>query len=197
MDEIDRLNPSLIFPHHHIAVDRRARHLTVLVLMRFPASIAQTGPLDEVAKEVFFSMSIDNTTTCELGSLMVDGIDLDAYEIRSYDSATAIQFRGDGRLAKFREVGRKILAPIVEGSLSLFPDGMIEPMIHGSQKNFGDLAYGSIARSPLPGELDCERWRRAISNPVRFRFTRIHLLVSDEALTNPRTEGLDDLVIGV
>jgi hypothetical protein len=100
-------------------------------------------------------------------------------------------------LSRFRDKARELLAkPIldIENSLS---KGTINSLVDAdTSKNKGDRAFGSIARSSCRSDKSIERYRVSLQEQIKFNFKHIHLLTSDEALTNPRIPNVEDFIIG-
>lgn len=109
-----------------------------------------------------------------------------AKERRCFDDSTTVQFVDSPDLESFR----KAIRPILEGPVATMvshstPSCKLESLLYDQNKSQGNRFFGSIARSPFPCDSSFFRWELPLS-PISLTFNRIHLLVSDDALTNPR-----------
>lgn len=111
-------------------------------------------------------------------------IAVDAFEVTSWDAVTSVQFRAvDTALAEFRREAARALRAPVHDLCQRHAD--LKPLLDDPNKNAGDLAFGSFARSPGQAEAAVRRWRRPLDPSPRLRFDGVTLVCSDEALTNP------------
>lgn len=184
----------LVCPAHHRLVPRKARHSTAFAILKINRVPCPGMSLRQLARELL--MQLAPTVRVDLAEAWGSGLSLEAHEVRAYDDATAVQFRArpDGCLADFRDRARKILAKQVGELLSAYPSGVLESLIYDCTKSRGDNAFGSIARSPCRSDKSDLRWALSLTDPVTLTFTGVHLLTSDDALTNPRTPGEDYLI---
>ena len=176
----------VFFPAHHIQVRREIRHITLFAIAKITNSPCSDMPLREFAKELLAQLVITPELIRGLTDSLGTGIALDAYELRSYDDATVVQFQSEDTLGEFRDNARTLLADPIDTLRRRYPDTLIEPLIHDCAKSRGTHAFGSVARSPSRSDLSALRWQRRFDKPISFRFKRIHLLTSDHALSNPR-----------
>lgn len=184
------------YPYHQVEVHQLARHLTAFAIMRTNESPCPSLSSFEFAAEVFTLPTAEPGLSDNLRSQFCDHLRLKAYEIRSYDDATAVQPSNSGHLLSLRSAVRAILSDAVPRLIARFADRLIDSMPGHCTKSRGDHAFGSIWWSPLPSDLSIERWRGPFDAPIHFAFRNIHLLTSDEGLTNPRIVGEYDLIIG-
>jgi hypothetical protein len=122
---------------------------------------------------------------------ILSGLSLEACKVRVFDNGTTIQFRDNDRLARFRDRARAVLSEPVAKLVATYSSGLIQPMLDDCTKSRGPKAFGSIARSPCRSDKSDLRWEMALDKPVPLTFKRVHLLVSDDALTNPRDNDED------
>lgn len=191
-----RLRTTPLFPYHHMEVASHSRHLTVFAILRINALPSSTESFRDFSSYLISSLTADFQILNRLTELFGAGLSLDAYELRVFDSGTAIQFQGGKQLAAFRDGAREVLDEPVMGLARAYGEGIIDPLVEDHAKSRGSHAFGSIARSPNRVDGPIERFRVALQPPVRFQFARIHLLTSDDALTNPRIHGAEDFIIG-
>ncbi len=192
---LSEMDISSIYPQHHIEVNSIARHLTILALLRINTLPSSFTNYCEFSRCLFSSLITDDHVLKLITNYFGFGLSLDAYELRIFDSGTVIQFRGNQELASFREVAKVALLKPVTKLVNSFPEGTTESLIDDPVKNVGNHAFGSIARSPTLSEIHIERYRKTLKREVNFNFRYIHLLVSDDALTNPRIINTDDIII--
>jgi len=120
-------------------------------------------------------------------------------EVRCFDNATALQFECTEELGAFRAQARTLLDSPVSTLLTRHRDSeagrrfkkkygvqILESILDDPDKNYGNHTFGSVARSPCLADASRERWRSRLDEPIKLRFKKIHFLVSDEVLTNPR-----------
>jgi hypothetical protein len=190
------LEPSAPYPHHQFAVRHEARHLTILAILRINDIPSPTPSFRDFSRHLISSITAEPGLLNRLTKQFGAGLVLDAYEIRAFDSGTAVQFQGTSQLGDFRDNAREILTEPVSRLVAAYPDGTIDPLVDDPIKSRGERAFGSIARSPSRSDPPAERFRVSLDPPVKFNFRRIHLLTSDEFLTNPRLLDAEDFIIG-
>jgi len=193
-NELSDLNISNIIPYHQIQVPEIVRHFTVFAILKINGTPCTSTSFREFSKELF-SLIVSPRIVQELTRLFSTGLDVEAYEVRSYDDATTIQFRTNGQLQTFRDNARHLFSEEVSKLVFRYPDKLVESLLEDCGKSRGDHAFGSISRSPSPIDISIERWRMDINIPIKFEFRKIHILTSDQGLTNPRKQGEEDIYI--
>lgn len=186
---------------HHLLVPLRSWHFTVLAIMQFNGH-PKAQNMRDFARSVFSTLRSKKKLLTDLQSEFLP-FNADAYEIRCYDDALALQFHCGKELGRFRNHARDLLSePVaelttwhknsVDGQLFRVDSRveLVESILYDRNKNFDTRAYGSIARSPCPSDDSIERWRESLDGPS-LEFNKIHLLVSDEMLTNRRHKDID------
>ncbi len=186
--------PSLL-PYHHIEVRNEARHLTVFAILRINATPHTGYTLRDYARDILSTLSEDSALLARLNDAFRQ-LTLEADQVRVSDSGTTVQFRGNTALAELRAALGALLEDRVANLVETHPEGLLTSLVNDPHKSCGDHAFASIARSPLRWESRSELWSLPIEPPVTFTFRRIHLVTSDEALSNPRLVGIEDLPIG-
>jgi len=168
----------------------------MFAILRVNALPTSGEPLRDFARGLLSRLSEDVRILEGLTQLLQAGLDLEAYEVRVFDSGTAVQFHGGPPLAAFRAGVANLLAEPVAALVTRHPDGLLDSLVRDPNKSVGERAFGSLSRSPSREDAPAERWRTFIEPPVKLRFRRLHLLTSDEALTNPRAVGVEDIPVG-
>ena len=166
-------------PFHHLPVKEEYWHFTVLPLLR-----ANSCPSGTPAEEFIFGL----LKRLDIGSLNktinLPPLSVYAYQAIAFNSGTSIQFRGVGDcLSKLRDTFRD-LAKARIATLVAECEGIISELDPPTKKNKGNETYGSLARALTP-ESNSIRWRREIEPQAILRFEKVHLVVSDEYLSNP------------
>ena len=179
---------------HHVRVRRSSWHSTVFALAELgPGANANQSASERGAKLL---KELATTELCSALSRLAP-FDVVADELSCYDSGTAVQFSSDSDLGAMRDCIRKVVKEPVEcllGSPPFATDG-IESLCDDQKKSAGPHFYGSIARSPCTLDDSSLRWKRPLSPTVPLHFDRLHLLVSDQALTNPLIRSKTDVLI--
>jgi hypothetical protein len=182
---------------NHSLIPQHCRHFTVLAIMRLNGHPHGTQNIRDFAGRVFEPIRNNPVLLDDLrAGFKSFTANLDG--VRCCDNGTALQFECGDRLRDFRNHARAVLdAPVSvlvrrhtnseagrrfrkESGLRL-----IESILDDPNKNYGTRAFGSIARSPCRSDGSTERWRGQLDG-VGLIFRNIHLLISDEMLTNPR-----------
>jgi hypothetical protein len=193
---ISSLKKSSFLPYHHIEIDSVSRHSTILAILRINDIFSKECPFKDFSRRLITSLTSESSLVNRLTELLGSGLLLYAYEIRVFDIGTTIQFKCDTQLSTFRESSRALFLPLVKKLIDNYPVGIIESILDDTNKNQGNHAYGSIARSPNRNDSSKERFHIKIEQPITFKFNRLHLLTSDESLNNPREPGFDDFIVG-
>ena len=202
----DQLNKALsshlcgeyTIPGHHQKMPDKSKHCTAFAIARINRSPCADMSRIQFARELLTRLRTSNPKLLDdLRKAWRPGLELEAYEVQAHADATVVQYRTKDKntLADFRNRVRTILAGPVNELITTYPGGIVEPLINHCKKSRGDKAYGSIARSPSKSDSDALRWCMPLEPPVTFDFKHIHLLTSDDALTNPRTRNEEDFMI--
>jgi hypothetical protein len=194
---------------NHIAMPHHSRHFTVLAVMKINGLPARTQSMREFAGRVFEPIRSNGRLVRDLRTKFrtFKSFTAKVYEVRCYDNGLALQFECDQTLEDFRNFARTALDIPVSVSVKRHANSeagrrfrkgwefeLVESILDDPAKNYGHKAFGSIARSPCRSDNGTERWRKRFTG-VTLKFERIHLLVSDETLTNPRTPKKEDILI--
>jgi hypothetical protein len=114
---------------------------------------------------------------------------------KCFDDSTTVQFNNSTDIEGFRRSVQPILTEHLKGILSSTNHGVtLDSLVTDRHKSQGNRFFGSIARSPFPLDTSFYRWQEPLA-PVSLTFNSIHLLVSDDALTNPRSVDVTDIPI--
>jgi len=188
---------------NHITVPLDCRHFTVLAILKINGHPPGTQFMRDFARQVFEPIRGDNAL---LGNLRAsfESFSSKVDRVRCFDDGMTVEFKEDDVLKKFRDQARCILDEPVARIANQHEESefgryfkkqwgveLVESILHDSKKNYGGGAFGSIARSPCRCDRSIERWRKEIDYRITLTFDRIHLLISDEMLTNPRNRDED------
>jgi|688.fasta_scaffold440772_1 hypothetical protein len=115
------------------------------------------------------------------------GFNLDAYQVRYFDTVTAIQFRCDEKeVIRFRQYIRDNLRSPIEGFISELEGLGIKGSIEIDLPRFADgHLHSAIARSPYPCDLIKESRISRELDGLSLNINRINLMISDESMGNP------------
>lgn len=190
---------------NHVPIADHCRHFTVLAIMRLNGFPEGTRDFREFAGRVFEPIRSNNAL---LGKLCAGfkRFTANVYEVRCFDNAMALQFEGGKPLKEFRDYARTALDAAVSVLVRRHTSSetgrrfrenkgvsIVESILDDPKKNYGTRAFGSIARSPCRSDGSTERWRMELDGAC-LKFEHVHLLVSDETLSNPR-DNAEDVVI--
>jgi hypothetical protein len=193
---------------NHVLIPQDSWHFTVLAIIRINGHPPGTQDMRAFAGRVFQSIRSNSSLIERLRSAFVRfRFVASAYEVRCYDRSLALQFECDEALGTLRDEARDILgvpvfrlirlhtiSEVGRRFISEFGVPLIESILDDPNKNYGSKAFGSIARSPCQSGSDAKRWCEKFAE-VPLKFEKIHLLISDEMLTNPRTPEKEDVPI--
>jgi len=194
-------------PVHHLAVPPDSWHSTVLEVLRinwFPTKDDRDDTFSSFATSLFTQLRGHPGLEKSLKKALKP-LTLEAYEVRCHDDGTTVQFKESNDLEELRtclrELFRRSVTELADSTVSKYRTQaagkmhpVVEPLVDSSKKNRGSLFYGSFARSPSRADSSILRWIKQIKPAIPLSCTRYHLLVSDEALTNPRQLGENDLL---
>ncbi len=191
---------------NHVHMPQGCWHFTVLAIMKLSGCPGGTPNMREFAGRVFEPIRRDNAIVKALQKGF-KGFAAEVYEVRCTDKGMTLQFECKEPLEDFRNHARRVLGAPVSALVGLHTNSetgrrfreawgvpLVESILDDPKKNYGTQAFGSIARSPCRSECDIERWREPLER-VALKFDRIHLLVSDEMLTNPRCPAEDVRIV--
>mgnify|MGYP000025775976 CR=1 FL=1 len=166
-------------PHHQLSVKEKFWHFSVLPLVRIIEF-----PKVSTCEEYAFSILKKLVGQRDLLAIPSSPLCVEACEIVSYDSGTAVQFKGiENCLALLRDR----LRASIKNDIDALLDGTVgisTELVPENPKNSGNKAFGSIARA-LTKEDNLIRWRQEFKQPILLSFETVYLLVSDEFLSNP------------
>jgi len=190
---------------NHVLIPEDCWHFTVLAIMKLNGHPDGTQNMREFADRVFEPIRSDNDVRQRLQNGF-KCFTAEVYEVRCSDKGMTLQFECGERLRDFRNHARRVLSEPVAALVSLHTNSetgrrfreargipLVESILDDPNKNYGTRAFGSIARSPCWSDASNERWSEPLKG-VGLKFNRIHLLVSDEMLTNPRRTEEDILI---
>lgn len=190
---------------NHVLIPEEFWHFTVLAIIRLNGHPDGTQNMREFAGRVFEPIRSDDDVREALRKEF-KCFTAEVYEVRCFDNAMSLQFECGERLRDFRNHARRVLGARVSALVSLHTNSetgrrfreawgvpLVESILDDPKKNYGTRAFGSIARSPCWSDASNERWSEPLKG-VGLKFNRIHLLVSDEMLTNPRRTEEDILI---
>src|SRR6266850_2042666 len=194
---------------NHIALPHRSRHCTVLAIVKLNGHPSGTQHMREFAARVFEPIRSNGRLIRELRAKFKSfkSFTANVYEVRCCDNGLALQFECDQTLEDFRNYARTALNGPVSVLVREHTNSevglrfrkergveLVESILDDPSKNYGLKAFGSMARSACRSDGSTERWRESLTG-VAVKFKRIHLLVSDEMLTNPRSPEREDILI--
>ncbi len=193
------LDLNKIIPGHQILMNENIRHATVLILARINAWDSIPYTAEDYASHLLTNLLEALPDLSARTRDVFEPVELEAYELVCFDVSTTIQFREiNGTLSRIRLKLKTILEkPLHElcsnqnqTDFAMYwaektGKTLIEPLLNDMHRNSGGNCFASVARSPNPNELTCVRWRR-ILKPIKLTFQNLHLVYSDEMLTNPQ-----------
>lgn len=185
-------------PAHHVAVPCDSWHSTVFAVLRINRVPPEYDTFGDFANQLFKRLRRYPSLKQGLARRLKP-LKLVAKEFRCHDDGTTVQFRKNDDLKRLRINLRKFFRPHVNrliGSM-VSADGtppVVESLLDHREKSSGNKLYGSFVRSPSRADSSVLRWKKPIRPIVRLRCNRFHLLVSDDALTNPRQPDVNDLL---
>jgi hypothetical protein len=205
LQKLNALVASVRVPRHHLLIPENCRHCTVVAIMKINGHPVGTENMRDFARRIFepirSNSGLVNGLTAEFKFFTAR-----AYEVRCFDNGTVVQFTCDQHLEEFRRHARTFLDAPVSLSVKGHTNSeagrsfreergveLVESMLYDPSKNFGTKAFGSIARSPCRSDDSTERWCESLTG-VELKFKKIHFLVSDEMLSNPRNSEEDALI---
>jgi hypothetical protein len=193
----EALGKTFRLPCNQILVPQESRHCTAFAIVQINGVPAKGDSLQQFGRELMSQLEPivrNDLSKAWRKSCSSDGLTLTASKLRVFDDGTTVQFARNEELSEFRDRVRGLLMPIMGNLIGHYPEGLAESMIHDCPKSRGPEAWGSIARSPCRSDGSELRWEARLKLiPVKFK--KVHLLVSDHAMTNPREPMLDDHLI--
>jgi hypothetical protein len=168
-------------PFHHILLRDEIWHLTIATLLKVDQwADNETG--EQSMQRCFQSAKLHLE---RLEDIAFAKFELFPFEVRCYDSGTAVQFKcEDDALALLRDRIRVNLGPVMERvAKELGGEGHGIRATFNEPRNHGSCGYGSIARSPFRLESGACAWIRPLSR-MRMRINKISIAASDEAFVN-------------
>lgn len=173
-------------PSHHLRIAESAWHFTVLAIARLSirnsARAADDAALETLQRAI--------TARSEIPAVLqrsFEGFSMEVYEVRAYDTTTSVQLRSrDDRLARFRDNACAEFQQLDLPSLST-GDTIVSSILSDTWKNRGGNAFGAVARASGRDEATVLRYSLPVP-PVRLEFDTVHLVCSDETLTNPNSD---------
>ena len=173
-------------PGHHLRLAESAWHFTVLAIARLsirsPSRAADDAALETLRRTVAARSGIP-----EFLERSFEGFSMEAYEVRAYDTTTSVQLRSrDDRLTRFRDSARAEFQQLDLPSLST-EETSVSSILTDTWKNHGGNAFGAVARASGRDEATVLRYSLPVP-PVRLEFDTVHLVCSDETLTNPNSD---------
>lgn len=201
------LEKRLIIPPNHTWIPELVWHSTAFAVVEINHQPNEDSPQREFAREIFKQVA----TLPRLRKLakawtkaFPNGLQLEAFSVWVHDDGTVVQFRQkqqsethrfNSPLEHFRDTSYRLLSRRVSTLVGSYPATKLKQLIRHPYKSAGSRVYGSIARSPCRSDRADLRYAVEIKPSVDFTFTHAHLVVSDEALTNPRTLAEDEYLI--
>ncbi len=192
---------------NHVFIPQSSWHFTVLAIVRINDHPDEFQSMREFAQWVLDPLRINPKLIQALRAsfkpftAIVD-------EVRCFDNGTVLQFECGERLKTFRKQARTLLQTPVSLLVRAHANSaagrrfkkkwgipILQSMLADS-KNDSSRAFGSIARSPCRDDGSRLRWRKPLkhSDQKKFAFQHVHLLVSNDVLTNPRDAEEDFLI---
>ena len=186
-------------PFHHCEVKKTSLHSTIFAILEINLILCSSeSSAEELSKEVFREFFKNKDLKKDISKILnCFALEVTPKEIRCYDNNTTIQFCDIPNLEETRTQLRSILQPHVRRVIDLYPSA--KSLLSDESKSKGARLFGSIARSPCRSDTSFLRWKCSICSPP-LRCEKIHLLVSDDALTNYRDDQNDipiDLKVNV
>jgi hypothetical protein len=199
---------------NHVPIPRDSWHFTLLAIMKINGYPGGTQNMRKFAGRIFQPVPSDNALVGDLrAGFKPFTAKLD--RVRCFDDGTTLEFECGKALEDFRNHARRVLGAPVSSLVSLHTNSeagrrfretwgvpLVESTLDDPNKNYGMRAFGSIARSPFRSDRSVERWHEEFKlndvnekAPPELKFSRIHLLISDEMLTNPRVPEAEDVPI--
>lgn len=192
-------------PVHHILVPEISWHSTIIAILQINRTNASTLGFQEFCNAIFADLINAGRLRQEISGVLKP-FDFVAQEIRCFDDSTTIQFQDNKAVDKLRSSLRPILSPHVARIIGFYshlydrrsgqsPEDrvIIESLLDHKAKSIGTKLFGSIARSPCRQDTSCIQWEEPIKE-VRLTCNKLHLLVSDDALTNAHLDNVNDLL---
>jgi hypothetical protein len=182
----ERLNQLRIFddlPFHQVQMPEKQLHTTVISLIRitdWPDDLCIERTLIEKLKAWLPHLDLHALRSA------FKGFKLDAYEVRYFDTVTAIQFQCDEReVVRFRQYIRNNFRSPIEGFTRELEELEIRARFEIDLQRFesGHL-HSAISRSPYPCDLAKETRMSRKLDGLSFNINRITLMISDESMGN-------------
>ena len=192
-------------PGHHVFMPELCRHFTVLAIMKLNGHSHETQSMRQFARCVFKQVRTHDDLPSKLRAWFKP-FTATVTEVRCYDDGITLQFECGDELEHFRDHARKLLKKHVSELVREYTNNaaglrfriesgreLVESILRDPSKNYGTGAFGSVARSPCRFDGSTQRWcvKLRERGKVTLEFKKIHLLVSDEMLTNPRSDEED------
>ena len=185
-------------PSHHVLVPEPSWHSTVFAILKI-----NDKPIDVDSESKYATTLFEHllTTTDLVDNIrqVFRPLQMTAQELKFFNDGTTVQFKSNEQLRGFRDSVRPLFESPVEALINDSVGGasnspFLECLLRHKYKSCGAKFYGSVARSP--SSQDKSSPRRTVRLPgTTLTFRRIHLLVSDDALTNPLCPGKNDFFI--
>ncbi len=180
-------------PVHHNLVPLSSWHSTVFAIVKITGKRPTCESGSEEAENLLRRIG-----TSEVVARLCDAYEpltVTSESRKCFDNNTTVQFAPTPGLKEFREKVRRVFEPglnaILDESKGSF---RVESKLDDIWKSQGSSFFGSVGRSLSRSDTDFLRWQCPLSS-VSLTFAVIHLLVSDDALTNPRKVGQSDLPV--
>ena len=207
-DLVTRPDSSCQVASNHLLIPTHCRHFTVLAVIRINGHPHDFQSMREFARWVLdpirgnFSLFESLCATFKPFTATVD-------KVRHFDNGIVLQFECGGLLKAFRNKARallKIPASLIVRAHAHSGAGrrfqkewgipILESMLDDPKDNYGRRAFGSMTRSLRRENRSIQRWNESLHARDRTQliFEHIHLLVSDEMLSNPRGADEDILI---
>lgn len=186
-DCMARLRVTHSLPFYHKDIAESSMHSTVLAIVKL-STFPPHGPAADYAKEVF-NIVISSPSLPDTLQHIFEPFEARPEKLRCFDIGTTIQFEDSPRIEALRRKFGKELESVVR---EIQQDRVgVTSLLKDENKSIGKRFFGSIARSVRPSDAPQLRWELDLTSlglpPLTF--DKIHLLVSDDGLTNVHDDG--------
>ena len=184
------------FPLHHVLVPERSLHSTVFAILGINDKPSNFDSVNNYATSLFERLhkntDLVNNIQKAFRKAFRRPLKVIAYNLKCFDNGTTVQFEPNKQLEEFRDSVRPHFESPVKALIN--NSLLLESLLCNQNKSCGAKFYGSVARSPSRRDAAVLRWKESLPGTT-LTFRRIHLLVSDDALTNPLCPGKNDIFI--
>ena len=176
-----RLLQTQQLPADHALVPTHTMHFTVLALARFSPGSDEGERLAERGHEILRAAVLDIGRQLATAEQIAGTV----YETRLYTSGSTIQCKPLVPLTGVRDRWRATLRePVEQMCARLARDAVNVTSMLDDPKNSAEDLYGSFARSRDKDARASLRGSKAVEPGIELAFSRAHLVVSNETLSN-------------